>query len=135
MEAASACRRWGAAGFLAGVLSLSKNADYLSRLRTARAWRTRPSVFLGLEPESSGWLRIDSILSRALEIYESTLCKDCGTPARLGYDPDLDGWFETDTETVCYACAAREKYMRELKDPEPGLKIGVRLDPDYERRS
>lgn len=61
------------------------------------------------------------------------LCSDCGWDRRRAWDDDLDGWFEVDAETVCQACAARERYLRELDgQPEPGQKIGVRLDPDYE---
>ena len=69
----------------------------------------------------------------ALTVYERGLCADCKYPARIAFDSELDGWFEVDDGTVCQACAARERYMKDVDagSLEPGLKIGVRLDPAY----
>ncbi len=102
-------------------------------LQSAKNWGVRPTVFLGLEPESSGWTSLDRLLTCALQIFEQSLCPDCRQPARLAFDADLDGWFEADDTIICCSCAAKERYMKDVKDPEPGLKIGVRLDPNWHR--
>ena len=54
----------------------------------------------------------------------------------MAWDDDMDGWFEVDDTAVCQACAARERYLkdRDDKQSEPGVKIGVRLDPEARRR-
>ena len=60
----------------------------------------------------------------------------CGQYADQAFDPDTDGWWEVDTETVCYACAALAEW-REDKGPEQmekGAQVRVRLDPEYRRR-
>lgn len=90
-------------------------------------------MFLGVDAGDT-WTVKDRILAEALTLYERSLCKDCQQPARLAFDADLDGWFEVDEGTVCQACAARERFLDDQKRVEPGLKVGVRLDPDYKRR-
>lgn len=118
---------------MSSVLAHPQNAGTLVSLQTARAWRVRPLVFFGVE-FGDEWTVKDRVLSEALTLYERSLCADCKHPARLAFDADLDGWFEVDEDTVCQACAARERYMDGKKELEPGLKLGVKLDPDYRRR-
>ena len=76
-------------------------------------------------------------LTSALDALEALKCPcGCGQDADLAHDPDTDGWWEVDTETVCYAGAALAEW-RDNKGPEhldKGALVYVRLDPDYIRR-
>ena len=69
----------------------------------------------------------------ALHTLEAMVCSCCGQYADLAHDPDTDGWWEVDTETVCFAGAALAQW-RESDGPkqmDPGALPYVRLDPDY----
>ena len=124
------CSGEGFAGFLACVLAEPHNADVLLSLQSALKWKVRPLVFLGVE-EQGPWTETDRLLAEALTIYDRSLCPDCGHGKRLAWDDDLDGWFEVDDSIVCQACKARERYMSDNKESEPGVKIGIRLGPAY----
>ena len=118
-------------GFLASVLAEPHNSETLLSLQSALEWKVRPLEFLGIEGQGP-WTATDRLLAEALTIYGRTLCPDCGHGKRLAWDDELDGWFEVDDEIVCQACAARERYLKDRNgEPEPGQKIGVKLDPDY----
>ena len=101
-------------------------------MQTALKWRVRPLEFLGVE-SGGPWTETDRLLAEALTVYERMICSDCGCNSRVACDEDMDGWFEVDDSTTCQACAARERYTKDLKDrtPDPGVKIGVRLDPEW----
>lgn len=95
-------------------------------------WRVRPLEFLGVDPPGA-WTETDRFLAEALTLYERSLCGDCGHDKTVAWDDSADGWFEVDDSIMCHACAARERYQNDHKEktPEPGVKIGVRLDPGY----
>lgn len=105
-------------------------------MQTALKWKVRPLEFLGVE-QGGPWTDTDRILAEALTVYERSLCADCGWDRRVAWDDDMDGWFEVDDTAVCQACAARERYLkdRDGKAAEPGVKIGVRLDPEARKRN
>lgn len=57
----------------------------------------------------------------------------CGQYADISHDPDTDGWWEVDSETVCYAGQALAEW-RDDKGPEQmdkGAIPVVRLDREY----
>lgn len=59
-----------------------------------------------------------------------TTCDGCGQPIEESHDPDREGWYQVH-ELTCAGCRAKETHQRENKDPEPGVKLQVSLDPDY----
>lgn len=79
---------------------------------------------LGLE--QGEWTETDRLLALAYRAYKQGLCSGCGQPVRLAHG-DMEGWYET-TETVCAACAAKDRYQRdhEKDTPEPGLMVGLK---------
>lgn len=48
-----------------------------------------------------------------------------GFPLREAYDPERDGWYEVNDETVDYSQAALEEYRRANKNLEPGVQLKV----------
>jgi len=44
---------------------------------------------------------------------------------REATDPERDGWYEVNDETVDYAQAAMEEYRRSTKEMEPGVRLRV----------
>ena len=95
-------------------------------LRSARDWRVPPLVFMNVRPEG-GWTLKDQQLAEALTVFEDSLCTDCHHALPESADPDRDGRYEVSDETVCFACAARERYLKNSNEPEPGQKITVIL--------
>ena len=94
-----------------------------------------PSRYLGLPWRE--WGDTDVALVSALDTLEALQCPcGCGQYADLAHDPDTDGWWDVDTETVCYAGAAIAEW-RDNKGPEQldkGALVYVRLDPDYVKK-
>lgn len=83
----------------------------------------RPTEYFGLRYPS--WCEEDRILSQALILDEDARCKGCGHYADESHDPDMDGWYEVETET-CHACAARDRESAgRTGDPAPGEIIYV----------
>ena len=79
----------------------------------------RPTVF------RQEWSARDQALAVALVAHEASIGR-CGKSHAGTTDPDLDGWFEVDTEQVCYACAALERHEREQQEPgEPGQLVRI----------
>ena len=70
------------------------------------------------------WTARDRNLAEALITHEDTRHK-CGHDITKSTDPDMDGWFEVDDETVCYACQALERYEKDVKEPQPGVLLHV----------
>lgn len=72
----------------------------------------------------------------ALHTLDSLLCPcGCGQYADESHDPESDGWWQVDTETVCYAGAALAQWRKD-KGPEQmdaGALVRVVLDPTYDR--
>ena len=83
------------------------------------------------------WGDTDVALTTALDALEALRCQcGCGQWRDVAHDPDTDGWWEVDTDTVCYAGAALAEW-RANKGPEQmdkGALVFVRLDPEYETR-
>lgn len=48
-----------------------------------------------------------------------------GFPLREAYDPERDGWYEVNDDTVDYSLAALEEYKKNTKNPEPGVQLKV----------
>lgn len=94
-------------------------------IATAQEWKIPPLTMLGLE--EGGWTETDRLLALAYHTYKQGLCAQCGFPARLAHGGHMDGWYET-TETVCDACATKDRYQKdhEKDTPEPGLLIGLK---------
>lgn len=78
------------------------------------------------------------MLSLAIDTLKSMECPcGCGQYVDLAHNPDTDGWWEVDTETICYAGAALAEW-RENKGPEQldkGALVRVVLDPEYPGRA
>ena len=95
-------------------------------IATAQEWKIPPLTMLGLE--EGGWTETDRLLALAYHAYKAGLCSCCGFPARLAHNERMSGgWFEA-TETVCEACATKDRYRQdhEKDTPEPGLLIGLK---------
>lgn len=81
-----------------------------------------PLTFLGIS--KGKWKLEDAALAMAVRIYETTMvCSCCGIPTRLAHNPDNDGWYEIDENTICYAGAARDEWQKNQQnnDPTPGV--------------
>lgn len=57
-------------------------------------------------------------------MYEKSI-NEYGIPIREATDPEMDGWYEVDDETVDYAVAAIEDYRKSNKNIEPGTQLRV----------
>lgn len=53
----------------------------------------------------------------------------CGQPAQTAHDPESDGYYEVDEDTVCYAGAALDTYradlQRQKREQAPGQLLRV----------
>ena len=82
-------------------------------------------MFLALQDPGTPWsLRFRS-LAAGLTLYEENT-NELGFPIREAFDPERDGWYEVDDETVDYSLAALEEYRRTTKNPEPGVQLKVK---------
>lgn len=72
------------------------------------------------------WTARDRGLAEALLQYEDGL-HSCGHPLSRSAHPDMDGYYEVDTEVVCYACAAQASWEKDNKpdDRPPGQVVRV----------
>jgi hypothetical protein len=61
------------------------------------------------------WTDRDRLLVVAWQIYQDSLCSDCGQNRERAFNPDMDGWFEVKSLT-CHACAALETHRDNRKD-------------------
>lgn len=50
---------------------------------------------------------------------------DLGFPLREALDPERDGWYEVDDNTVDYAQAALDEYRKATKNQDPGVRLKV----------
>lgn len=93
----------------------------LLELRVARAWQVPPTRL-------RDWSQEDRNLAAALLVHEADL-GPCGYPHRVTTDPDLNGWFEIDTENpeVCAVCAVIDQHRNDTppEQHEPGQLIRV----------
>jgi hypothetical protein len=79
----------------------------------------RPTVLI------NEWTRRDRDLAKALLLHEASI-GPCGFP----HDEttgDLEGWFEVNDETVCWACFARDQYTTEHRETGPPDGAIVRI--------
>lgn len=83
-----------------------------------------PLTYLGIENDGR-WTETDRQLTLAYRQYEANLCPCCGIPKRFAHDDRMDGWYEA-SEEVCMAGAARDRWRKDHKDPEPGLLLGIK---------
>lgn len=86
----------------------------LMELKVARAWRVRPS-------ELAHWPMRDRVMASALLLHEDRI-GPCGHPHDVSVG-DMEGWYEVDDSRVCWACAARDQYLKDHS--ESGLPPGV----------
>ena len=90
-------------------------------------------MFLGLRADEGPWDERDRELAQALLLHEASLCDGCSQPLSETLDPDREGWYLVELHS-CAACRARDIELKDAK-PEPGMRVTVRADPDYEKRS
>ena len=57
-------------------------------------------------------------------LYEDSV-NEFGIPVREAQDPENDGWFEVDDETIDFAKAAYDEYQAATKKQEPGAILRV----------
>lgn len=91
-------------------------------------------VYLGKTPPGRPWSQKSQALAEGLLLYEESI-NEYGIPIKEATDPDMDGWYEVDDDTIDYSVAAIEEYKKSNKNIEPGtiLKI-VANRPDEEDR-
>lgn len=56
---------------------------------------------------------MDLLLAEAFVVYQDSLCRGCGQPASLAFDPFNAGEFEVQDETFCLACEQLESRKEE----------------------
>lgn len=63
----------------------------------------------------------------ARRMHDQIVHQPCGVPKDIGFDPDNDGWFEVQDDTVCGACAELERWHKEHEKvpAEPGTQLTV----------
>lgn len=101
-------------------LGLPANRHVLVQLRTARSWGVPVSTIrTGHCP--TDWSRVsDRVSAVALTYYEDGIHEACGHRKDRAFDPEMDGYYEVDSETVCQACAALEQWKEDSKEsPHP----------------
>lgn len=81
-------------------------------------------MYLGKKDPGTAWSLRSRALAEGLVLYEESI-NELGLPLREVYDPERDGWYEVDDETVDYSLAALEEYRKNTKDPEPGVQLKV----------
>jgi hypothetical protein len=98
------------------------------------------SVFRGQRRPGRKWLRSDTLLAQALELYEDSLCASCGQPRDEAMDPahDGDNPYRTAEYVVSpplrdHACTEMSRARKRISDAEythpDGLRFGISLVP------
>lgn len=98
------------------------------------------SVFRGHRKPGKKWLKSDTLLALALELYEASLCPSCGQPRDETFDPLHDGDNPNRTATyvvskpirdhACTEMSRAKKVLEEADYPHPGgLRFGISLVP------
>lgn len=67
------------------------------------------------------WTDSDRLLILAWQMYQDSLCNDCGQDRERAYNPDMDGWYEV-KPIECHACAALEQHRDGQKKPNRAVK-------------
>lgn len=81
-------------------------------------------MYLGKKDPGTAWSLRSRALAEGLTLYEESV-NELGLPLREVLDPERDGWYEVDDETVDYSLAALEDYRKSNKNPEPGVQLKV----------
>lgn len=81
-------------------------------------------VYLGLVKPGEPWGKKSRALAEGLMLHEEQI-NEFGIPLRFATDPEMDGWYEVDDETVDYSVAALEEYRKNTKSPEPGARLAI----------
>lgn len=68
------------------------------------------------------WLREDRLLALALDVYERSLCSDCGHARDRAWHPGMAGSYMVE-EVECQACTALNRRAREDAPDGRGLKL------------
>lgn len=97
-------------------------------LETAKEWGKPPSMFLG--GGAGEWTIRDSIAALGYQLYQRTLCPECGQTMEKCRGAANDGWYEVESD-VCFAKKAIVEHQNtEGYQPEPGeLLYPVRTQP------
>lgn len=75
----------------------------------------------------------DALLLHAYSIHKASIHRECGQPLEESTDPANEGAYEViDSEKVCYACAAWDRWREVNKDAdrEPGALEWLVHDKD-----
>lgn len=67
------------------------------------------------------WTYRDRLLLLAWQMYQDSLCKECGQDRERSMHPDQSGWYEVKVRT-CQACAALEEDRDRQKKPSRARK-------------
>lgn len=81
-------------------------------------------MYLGRKEPGTAWSLRSRALAEGLALYEESI-NEYGIPIREATDPERDGWYEINDETVDYSRAAMEEYQKNTKNPEPGVMLKV----------
>lgn len=81
-------------------------------------------MYLGRKDPGTAWSLRSRALAEGLALYEESI-NELGFPLREAYDPERDGWYEVNDETVDYSIAALEEYRKNQKNPEAGVQLRV----------
>lgn len=64
----------------------------------------------------------------ALEIHDlEYVCSACGGYKAECQDDDAAGWYEADTDTICYRLAARQEYDKSTAETPPDFGTVVTM--------
>jgi len=97
-------------------------------------------VFRGRRKPAAKWLHSDTLLARALELHEDSICPDCGQyrdetfdPANDSDNPSRTAEYVTSAPLRDHACTALSRARAAVTKadyPHPeGLRMGVHLEP------
>lgn len=67
------------------------------------------------------WTYRDRLLLLAWQMYQDSLCKDCGQDRERSMHPDMSGHYEV-RELICEACAELERHRKAQKEPDRSRK-------------
>ena len=87
-------------------------------------------MILGPGKGHGQWSSRNRALAETLTLYESSTCDGCGQPVAESFNPETEGHYDV-IEVTCVGCRAKEIHQQDNKDPEPGTKLRIRLNPDF----
>ena len=115
--------------FLCECLAHPRNAGVAHEVATATELGLPLSVARGTRVPGDAWSPRDWALAQAAKRLDRMMCKVCGTPLWLAYDPDLEMRWRAGLPYRCHPCTAVERRSEEYREsPQPGaLRFGVEL--------